>query len=939
MSFKRWRLLSQQHSSRPGDEKRRGTEHDESQSSPPQDKQVPTDNLALNYKPAALKWHFLAVLTVAIAILMALIVIALATLPSTDGGWGLSRRENSGRPVGNFPSSSHTATVKPLDKYSEGSNRDDLWWAAWILRSGPWVSIGTQTITETNRRVTQYASHTTAPSRRPSQDTPTVRHKEHPVTGIPTETSVKPHSAVTITVVSQKTGMSEAPVAIHNSSGSTTETIASEPAKSESLSTHPLTSDVFETVKITVTNMVGDASAMRTSPGDDTSQPKENSPNSSFTVSTTTSDIPTRAATTWDSNSNYVSTFPLASIADIPRTTVVILDGTNTLTVAPTALPVQKEMLTETNTPEAILGTPAFVLLNSLGSAIATIDVIGPDSDSHTLESTVSFGITVSTITRPVLTLELVTSTILTTIDIATETCTFSPTKTMTTASNQPTETSDVTTSVYVITEWQYFVGMFLPTILSTSISIPIGVLERSIKLFHPFHALARPGGARAAESLLVEPGSHRQMLSSFFQRPFKDSFVLILVTALALAAVILTPFSSEAVSIQLHGCEEGTVEAGHCAITLGVSFFPSIATLALLAFMLFALLLIGLLLRSWNTGVASNPWSLCGIASLSTSPNLRRILSDVPADRKILRGKMGSRMFRIQHWESERGPQYGIRPIEDGPVEHFNGQSLLTTTQSTKHGAAQCHRPPLVMRYWVRGLCVVFLCGTLALIAYYESGVWVNSFEDFMDSESFGVQFLFTSIGVSVNIFWKAFFDSVAVLSPFRMLARGPTDARHSVLLAPPLDAFTGLWAGIRRKDGFLMTVAWCAVMSQFLPILLANVPAATVQTRTTNLVCSWMAVAVLGFMFLVLAGSFFVRWPRMPADPTTILGMMYYVCDSPPTGSFEGLSTLEEKERDRRARMMQSTYALDEIRGLSGIRRIAVYPVNDRDRSPALV
>ncbi|KAI1774741.1 hypothetical protein F4818DRAFT_442227 [Hypoxylon cercidicola] len=769
-----------------------------------------------------------------------------------------------------------------------------------------------------------HAPHTAAPDRRPSQNTSVVKHKDKPIT----KTPAKPFPTATRTTGSQETEARDIPTAIYDGFASIAETTTREPAKSESFSTHPGTSNVFEINKITVTNAaysVGDASATRVSTRDDEFLLKHLSA-SYFTVSTDTLSRPTRAASGQDSSSEISSTAAFIDIGDIPRIA---------LTVAATVLPVQKEVPTVTETFEVVQDVPAFLLLDSLGSAIATIEGIGPDLASYLLASATSLEITVSTVTHPVST--LASSTVATTMDVATDFCTLSTSKTMTTAPSQPTETTDVKVSVYVITQWQYFVGMFLPTLLSTSISIPIGILERSVKLFHPFHALARPGGARAAESLLVEPGSGGQMISAL-RRPFRDSFVLILVTALALAAVFLTPFSSEAIRIQLHGCEEGTRTAGSCAITLGVSLFPSLATLALLMFMLLMLLLIAILLKSWKTGVASNPWSMCGIASLATNPGLLRMLSESATDGKVLRQKLESQGFRIHRWENERGLQYGICLNEDEAGKHPD--SLLSSSaQEAKPGEAQWHKPPMTMRYWVRGLFVAFSCGILALIVYYESGTWVNSFEDFMDSESFGVHFLFTSIGVVVNIFWKALFEGVAILSPFQMLARGAVDAHHSILLTPPLDAFTGLWAGIRRKDCFLAAVAWCTVLSQFLPILLANVPAATVQTRTTNLVCSWMAVAVLGSMILVLAGSFFVRWPRMPADPTTIIGMMCYVADSPFVERFEGLSMLEEKERDRKVQIMQSKYALGEIRGVSGKQRIAVYTVNDETRSPESV
>lgn len=38
------------------------------------------------------------------------------------------------------------------------------------------------------------------------------------------------------------------------------------------------------------------------------------------------------------------------------------------------------------------------------------------------------------------------------------------------------------------------------------------------------------------------------------------------------------------------------------------------------------------------------------------------------------------------------------------------------------------------------------------------------------------------------------------------------------------------------------------------------------------------WLAVTILSTMILVLLGSFLVKWPELPIDPSTIAGAMYY-------------------------------------------------------------
>lgn len=77
---------------------------------------------------------------------------------------------------------------------------------------------------------------------------------------------------------------------------------------------------------------------------------------------------------------------------------------------------------------------------------------------------------------------------------------------------------------------------------------------------------------------------------------------------------------------------------------------------------------------------------------------------------------------------------------------------------------------------------------------------------------------------------------------------------------------------------------------------------------------------------MVLVVVGSFFVSWPHMPVDPSTIAGAMYYVCDSWMLARFEGLSMMKRRDRDWHVNEMNLRYEFGEIRGASGIVRIGV-------------
>lgn len=165
-----------------------------------------------------------------------------------------------------------------------------------------------------------------------------------------------------------------------------------------------------------------------------------------------------------------------------------------------------------------------------------------------------------------------------------------------------------------------------------------------------------------------------------------------------------------------------------------------------------------------------------------------------------------------------------------------------------------------------------------------------------------------------------------IAILSPYQLLANSPQHARRSILLAPPTNAFSGLVSSVRRRHGFLAVVALTSILSEFLTIFLSNIPYRVTQTYLLHQVCTWAAVGILGIMVLVVLGSFFLTWPHMPVDPSTIAGAMYYVCDSWMLGRFEGLSTMKRRDRDWRVNEMGLRYEFGEIRGVSGIVRIGV-------------
>ncbi|KAK9778073.1 hypothetical protein SCAR479_05399 [Seiridium cardinale] len=180
-----------------------------------------------------------------------------------------------------------------------------------------------------------------------------------------------------------------------------------------------------------------------------------------------------------------------------------------------------------------------------------------------------------------------------------------------------------------------------------------------------------------------------------------------------------------------------------------------------------------------------------------------------------------------------------------------------------------------------------------LVLILYYNNTGGDTPFERLMDSESFGVKFLLTGGGVIITFFWSSFFSSESS-------ALQSTNESHHVkiheasrlcrrttfspfvqkvpdtpsLLSPPANPFSGVVSGCRRRHTFLALVDLTAVLSEFLTMFLSNIPFRVTQTCLVARICTWSAVGILVIMIAVVIGNFFVKWPHMSIDPSTIAG-----------------------------------------------------------------
>ncbi|KAK3318953.1 hypothetical protein B0H66DRAFT_558470 [Apodospora peruviana] len=584
-------------------------------------------------------------------------------------------------------------------------------------------------------------------------------------------------------------------------------------------------------------------------------------------------------------------------------------------------------------------------LLDSNGVPTATVTSTPSAISTPTvITMTDSNGIPTATIATNVLAPPLVT--VLTdSAGVPTTTITQFPTR----PSSEPTTPPPQTiVKVYSLSKSEWFVGFFLSPLLSSLLTIPIRMIDLSAKQLQPWHELTRAQGASASDSLCLKTDGVYGILTSF--RALRRGQALVfLTTLLSICSLVLVPLSAEAVALKLHMSCAGNDFKG-CGMTLGVFLGPARAMIAILALMAVMLVLIMVVLRRWQSGVSANPWTLAGVASLSTNQDVRALFSSLPTGHKgepvrrdqIIRALDG-RAFKLGYFINHNSvPEYGITIVQQQfrPSSMKSNTSLSTFSDSDgvptpprqTRGKAKHHLPFLMLSFTGRISFLLILTGVMVVVLYYNHTGGDTAFERFMGTQNFGARALFTLVGVVITFFWSSFFTGLAMLSPFCLLARGPQPASRSILLAPPLSAFTGIWSAFKQRHLFLVVVAFTAILSEFMPILLNNIPFRVTQTWVTHLVCTWLAVGILGVMWLVVVGSFLVKWPHMPADPSTIAGAMFYVSDSRMLWSLEGLSVLDREDRDRRVGDLGLKFEFGTVMGLSGRKRTGVDAVHDQ-------
>ncbi|KAL5329724.1 hypothetical protein ACEPPN_003239 [Leptodophora sp. 'Broadleaf-Isolate-01'] len=502
------------------------------------------------------------------------------------------------------------------------------------------------------------------------------------------------------------------------------------------------------------------------------------------------------------------------------------------------------------------------------------------------------------------------------------------------------------------ITLIQYVCVAFVPLILAVVFTIPWRVLDSAIRELEPFYQLARPGGALAEHSLCLNYGASF-LITTPFKSISKGHFIVCWSSLISIAALFLAPLASEAFFVSLSGTCGPNLPSSLCYGAWGV--YPSLvrAIQGILSFVAVLLILLLGFTFNRNSGVFSEPLSIVGLASLLyKSPALKdfREIDSLVRNKELKSILSGKRYALSEFTSTDRRPCYGLVDVNTDAETGFAAKAtrsgnkgrykLVVGSKSniesnSEEASIHSSRSRGAKVWWVIKeklyyiAAFILLGGLLALISYYHWTSADTGFERFMDSQGFGVRFMMTGLGVAVKLFWSGIDQDLRKLAPFSRLLHGSSHPNDSILVPIWTSPFTAIVPSLRRGHFFVALICFVSLLSEFLPICLANISFSPAITKKTYEVCNFISMGVLILMvgcILFLIGRP-MRGRPLPRSPATVASVGVYLAgrESEWVGEghgglmdgLDGASLLERTERDDFVREKGVLYAMGVVDG----------------------
>lgn len=423
---------------------------------------------------------------------------------------------------------------------------------------------------------------------------------------------------------------------------------------------------------------------------------------------------------------------------------------------------------------------------------------------------------------------------------------------------------------------WKYFLGAYLPTLVSLMVGVWWRCIYVRLKEMEPFYQMTKDQGAKATDSLFLSY-PRTTILFVLFRSSFSKHSLTFLGTLNALLVTLCTVLASTTLFIETVGDTCNAVDgineeaASQCQMQLAMR--PSLAWFlsGVLLIIVASTSYIATQTRKRHSGVFVNPTTIAGTAALC-SDDLAK------ASRKSL--KKNKRLYTITSPE-----KVDAHPLIESvsPSDSSGGPSHEATeahpSETGTHDPFSVHSA-LLIALWL------FMVGIIFMISYYR---WVskpgtgNKLEDFMNSRGQGVRVFMTILGMLVKFYWGWIEDYVRTAQPFIALTSpSGASARHSVLVPTPSSPLTALFHRETWRSLLLGAVTLMAVLSEVLVIALNTVPFRVTTAAVAAYSSMYISIGILAAMVCTLTTviiwkkSIAKKIPKYPECMADVFGLL---------------------------------------------------------------
>lgn len=159
---------------------------------------------------------------------------------------------------------------------------------------------------------------------------------------------------------------------------------------------------------------------------------------------------------------------------------------------------------------------------------------------------------------------------------------------------------------------------------------------------------------------------------------------------------------------------------------------------------------------------------------------------------------------------------------------------------------------PAALVVFWLFLVAVIFLILYYRFISKPGTG---NVLEDFMNSQSFGVRFFMSAIGLLIKFYSGWIEQYIRSVGPFTTLAsRHGATAEHSVLVRSPSHPVTALFYSDTWRHLLLSLVTMMAILSEVLIITLNAVPFTTATAYLAFELSVYISAGILSAMIITV-------------------------------------------------------------------------------------